>query len=331
LFRLEENAEIDEGRLQRLLDHLRAQRLVLFVGAGLSKRLGYPLWVEYLEALEAELGATIDPRPESVLEWCEEIKRGFGAGDRKDDYEAHIEQTFGRDGRQPYDTLHLSLIRLGFRGFVTTNFDPALANTITAVSGGGSSCESLDLGEPRPFAVFDFLRALSAGVAQNAVLHLHGYYRHPERVVLAASDYRARYGDYESLGEDERPAQRALNTIAIKVTWAILVTHPVLFVGFSLSDEALRYLLRVTQADFFRGRHLDHFALVPSRSDEEEATLDEAWMRFGITPIYYRVVDSELGVDHSNLDALIEFLGRELGVEVATDPLTAFTATMLEL
>jgi hypothetical protein len=118
--------------------------LVLFVGAGLSKRLDYPLWGEYLEALEVELGMQIDPRPESLLQWCERIKESFAAAHRLDDYHAHIERTFGRDGGQPYDQLHLALIRLGFRGCVTTNYDPAIANSVTATSGeNGPPCDSL--------------------------------------------------------------------------------------------------------------------------------------------------------------------------------------------
>src|SRR2546423_3161261 len=251
---------MDDNRVQRLVAHLRAQRWVLSAAAGMSKRLGYPLWAEFLETLEGELGVDVDPRPASLLEWCEQIKRRFEAAHRLDDYHAHIERTFGRNGGTPYDQLHLALARLGFRGFVTTNYDPALANAVTAASGeSGSPCDSLDLGESRPFAVFDFLRELSAGVTRSAVLHLHGYYRHPDRIVLAETDYRERYGDYESVDDEGRPAQRNLDTTPIKVTWSLLVTHPVLFVGFSLADEALRHLLRVTQADFYRGRHLDHF------------------------------------------------------------------------
>jgi hypothetical protein len=325
--------DIDGDRVQRLVEHLRAHRLVLFAGAGLSKRLGYPLWGEYVQALEGELGTKIDPRPASLLEWCEQIKHAFEITHRLDDYHAHIEQTFGRAGGQPYDQLHLALVRLGFRGFVTTNYDPAIANAVIATSGvSGSPCDSLDLGDPRSFAIFDFLRDLSAGVARKAVLHLHGYFRYPDRVILAESDYLERYGDYRSVDDEGFPTQRALDATPMKVTWSLLVTHPVLFIGFSLGDEALRHLLRVTQADFYRGRHLDHFAFVPSRSSEEEKRLDEAWMRFGITPIYYRVVASvELGADHSNLEVLVERLGRELGVDVEVDPLMAFTATMLEL
>src|SRR2546423_8103913 len=125
---------MDDNRVQRLVAHLRAQRLVLFAGAGMSKRLGYPLWAEFLETLEGELGVEVDPRPASLLEWCEQIKRRFEAAHRLDDYHAHIERTFGRNGGAPYDQLHLALARLGFRGLVTTNFDPALANPGPAAS-----------------------------------------------------------------------------------------------------------------------------------------------------------------------------------------------------
>ena len=39
-----------------LLALLREQRMLLFVGAGLSFDLGYPLWSKYLDVLETDLG-----------------------------------------------------------------------------------------------------------------------------------------------------------------------------------------------------------------------------------------------------------------------------------
>jgi hypothetical protein len=320
--------------VERLVELLREHRLLLFAGAGLSRRLQYPLWKEYLEALEDEIGTKIDPRPDSELEWAEELKRRFASDERLDDYHAHIEQTFSPAGRAPYDELHVALVRLGFRGVVTTNFDPVLANAMSTENARGEHgrCEALDLGDPRSFAIFDFVRATSQGATHDHVLHLHGYYRHPDRVVLAASDYRSRYGDYEGVREDGRPVNLTLDTLHRKVIWSLLVAHPTLFVGFSLSDEALRHILRVTQVDFQRGRHLDHFALVGAFSEDDESKLEVAWKRYGITPVFYRVVESpELGPDHSDLEAVVERLGADLGIDVALNAVNAVTIRMLEL
>ena len=74
-----------------VLELLRGQRMLLFVGAGLSLELGYPLWNDYLAALEKELGAKA-PSTENPLERAEWIKHSFEAAQRHDDYLAHIQQ-----------------------------------------------------------------------------------------------------------------------------------------------------------------------------------------------------------------------------------------------
>ena len=326
-------ALLDEAT-EKLLGSLRAQRLLLFVGAGLSKRVGYLLWQEYLHSLETELGEPDSLPPASELEWAQTLKDRFVRAGRRDDYFAHIQQTFGPRSPTPYDPLHTALLKLGFRGFVTANFDPVLENAISAENAtcGRPACEPLDLGDPRSFAVFDFLRAIATRPSPGHVLHIHGYYARPERVVLAAGDYRDRYGDYQEVDDEGRPANRLLDTPHRKVVWSLLVCHPILFVGFSLSDEAFRHIIGVTQVDFQRGRHLGHFALVAAESEDEELKLRDAWIRAGITPIFYRVLRAGgLPEDHTALDALIEALASEMHIDVALSPIPEFTQRMLNL
>ena len=312
---------------------LREQRMLLFVGAGLSLDLGYPVWDNYLAALEQELGSQA-PSMDDPLGRAEWIKQSFADAQRQHDYLAHIQQTFSPKPASPYTTLQLALLRLGFRGVITTNFDPSLQNALSAENhaAGRLSCTALDLGDPRSFGVFDFLRLAARGPTTEFVLHLHGTHDHPERVVLAASDYRDRYGDFTAIDREGLPVHRTLDDIPRKVVWALLVTYPTLFVGFSLNDPALKHILRVTSADFQRGRYLDHFAIVGAESEEEERKLADAWAAHGITPIFYRVVRSrEFGRDHSNLTTLVAALGAELQVNLGLDPIGALTDRMLEL
>jgi hypothetical protein len=319
-----------EGALHALL---RAQRMLLFVGAGLSLDLGYPLWDSYLAALEKELGAEA-PSTGDPLERAEWVKQSFADAQRRYDYLAHIQQTFGPKPESPYTPLQRALLRLGFRGVITTNFDPSLENALSFenLAAGRLACMALDLGDPRPFGVFDFLRLAARRPTTEFVLHLHGTHDHPERVILAASDYRERYGDVTTVDHEGLPVHRTLDDIPRKVVWALLVTYPTLFVGFSLNDPALRHILRVTSADFQRGRYLDHFAIVGAESEEEEQKLVDAWAGYGITPIFYRVVRSpELGRDHSNLTTLVAAFGTELQVNLGLDPIGALTDRMLEL
>ncbi len=324
--------DTDAGRA--LLALLREQQMLLFAGAGLSVGPGYPLWDRYLADLEKELGAEAPPM-DDPLDRAEWIKQSFVSAQRRDDYLAHIQKTFGPKPASPYTPLQLALLRLGFRGVITTNFDPSLEHALSAENHrvGRLPCTALDLGDPRSFSIFDFLRLVGRGPTTEFVLHLHGVHDHPDHVVLAASDYSERYGNFTDVDRDGHPVHRTLDVILRKVVWALLVTYPTLFVGFSLSDPALRHILRVTSADFQRGRSLGHFAIVGAESEEEERKFTLAWRAYGITPVFYRVLRSPgLGSDdHSNLTALVAAFGAELGVELGLDPIGAFTDRMLEL
>jgi hypothetical protein len=347
-----ENRGVTESDVRSdLLALLKEHRMVLFVGAGLSFKLGYPLWNGYLDRLEEELVIAApeegqDPKAveSDPLIRAERIKRAFTDAQRQDDYYAHIEKAFGPKPTSPYTQLQLGLLRFGFRGAITTNFDPSLENAFTVqnLAAGQLACIALDLGGPRPFAVFDFLRDAACGVTSKFVLHLHGVYSNPEGVVLAASDYDERYGDIAHLDVDGRPAHRSLDDPTRKVIWALLATHPTLFVGFSLSDPALRHILSVTSADFRRGRHLDHYAILGSGSQEEERKSAVLARGHGITPVFYRITRSnDLPEDHSDLEALVAGLGADLGldtglvdnglVDTGLDRIGALTETMLGL
>jgi SIR2-like domain len=323
---------MDTDAKRALLALLREQRMLLLAGAGLSRELGYPLWDSYLATLEKELGAKAPPTGDA-LDRAEWIKHAFVDAERQHDYFAHIQLTFGPKPEFPCTLLQRALLRFGFRGVITTNFDPSLEYAFSAENHavGRLPCAALDLGDPRSFEIFRFLRLAGHSPTSEFVLHLHGVHNHPERVVLAASDYSERYGDFTAVDREGLPAHRTLDDILPKVIWTLLVTHPTLFVGFSLTDPALKHLLRVTSADFQRGWHLDHFAIVGAESEEEERKLTDAWRKYGITPIFYRVVRSrELGRDHSNLKTLIAALGAELHVDLGLDPIGALTDRMLE-
>jgi hypothetical protein len=315
-----------------LLALLRERCMLLFVGAGLSLDLGYPLWDEYLAELEEELESSAPM--DDALERAEWVKQAFNEQQRRDDYLAQIQRRFAPDPASPYTPLQMALLRLGFRGVITTNFDLSLDYALSSENqaAGRLPCVTLDLGDSRSYGVFDFLRRAARGPTTEFVLHLHGTHDHPDRVVLAESDYEERYGDFNSLDADGLPVHRTLDDIPRKVIWTLLVTYPTLFVGLSLGDPALRHILRVTSADFQRGRYLEHFAIVGAESDEEEHKLHRAWTAHGITPIFYRVVTSDdLGADHSNLATLVADLGAELQLDLGLDPFGNVTDRMLDL
>jgi hypothetical protein len=126
---------------------------------------------------------------------------------------------------------------------------------------------------------------------------------------MTIDDYSRRYGPYfETSPDGTQTVQVNLNTMHRKVMWALFVTYPVLFVGFSLRDPALRHILEVIDQDFERGRDLDHYAVMGAVDEIQKAGEREELLRYGITPIFYPVTRSLTpGVpdDHRALEDLL--------------------------
>jgi hypothetical protein len=266
--------------------------MVVVVGAGLSARVGYPTFNAYASSLANDFAVTVDGVPkDDPSAVAGAVKASLQQSGRLAEFYAHLERTFGPDGRrQYYDRVHDLIVAGGFRGIVTTNYDSVLED---AASADSKRCEELDLCAPRPFAVFDFLRATSAGRTRAFVLHLHGYFRNPQQLVMTADDYSERYGPYyETSPDGAQTARVTLNNMHRKVMWALFVTYPVMFIGFSLRDPALRHILEVIDRDFERGRDLDHYAVMGAFDDIEQARYRDELSRYGITPIFYPVTPS---------------------------------------
>src|SRR5689334_22403637 len=118
-----------------LQQFLAEEKAIAFVGAGASAGM-YPLWMELIDKL-ADLAVEkgkADPKERD--RWksdrisipqkrVEAILWKLG----EDNYRQYIKETFAprnyKDGRR-YTPTHAMLMRLPFRGYVTTNFDPAL-------------------------------------------------------------------------------------------------------------------------------------------------------------------------------------------------------------
>lgn len=315
--------------MERVRQLIRDEKMLLLVGAGVSMRLDYPSFEGYAQQLVERFGVDVSHVPEddpSAIAGA--VKTRLAEIGRLDEFYAHLERTFGPDGRpQQYDAVHRILVSAGFRGIATTNYDSVLED---AASADGDRCEDLDLCLPRSFAVFDFLRATSGGRHRKSVLHLHGWFHNPEHLVMTSDDYATRYGPYYTESPEGVQARVELDTVHRKVIWALLVSYPVLFVGFSLRDPALRHLLDVVNKDFQRGRELDHFALMGAVDDVQERRIAAELAHYGVTPIFYPVTLLSGGLqDHSRMDDVLTALCEATTERTTRGRGEAFTDRML--
>lgn len=217
--------------------------LVAFVGAGLSKPGGMPLWPELVQAIRSEAVHAGVPADELA-----DIDRAIGSGlliDALTELERHLGPTSfaravaallddrsGPDGRPrlvPDVVQALAELAPGLRAVITTNLDAFIHRAF-----------------PREWQSFDRLTADLAS-RHRYIFRLHGAVHDRSTWVLTRSEY-------DRVMERE-PLYHAYFS-------AVFLTQPMLFVGFGLADPHFDRIAQKIRA-LAQGQPPHHFALVP--------------------------------------------------------------------
>lgn len=312
LFSPRELADNQRAKAQ-LIDACVSQESVLVAGAGLSKRLGYPLWNELLENLR-ELAFSLATPSDGQLEvaddcaanplcYADQLRKQIQAcPNGPDRYHAFLRKCFERRG--PRDALHRQLIELPFRGIVTTNYDPALDDELAASQPGNSDSHFVVDQEHAP-DVSSFLGSLRLRAHhQRQVAHLHGRFDSPKSIVLTESDYRRCYGLGLRSAADEAGRQAPDWTLHCKFLWTLLATRAAVFIGFSMDDPYLERMLQTVVKDLWRWDDPPHFAVMALSADRKPAKDKARLLRsdYGVAVVFYDNSDSR----HSGLDSLVQ-------------------------
>jgi len=329
--------ELDDVAKQHLISLLREKRAVLMVGAGSSKFVGYPLWDELIEEMGARLAPSLErPKGVPLTDYADKVKDLLRREGQLTDYFNFLERKFEpKPNVRNHGEFHLVLVKSGFCGIITTNYDSVLETAIIEAytnEDGPFLCELLDLCQKRPYLVFDFLRGLSLGKSLRWVLHIHGHCRNPMQIILTRNDYLEKYGEL-AFDESGKPLRMVLDTLHRKVIWSLLTMHSLVFVGFSMEDEFFMQMLRVVQADFTLGSDPVHFAVLPYTSNEDRERALRILEKKGVMPVFYHVPefdDSTYKADHSGLKRLIFELADSAGVSAGSPSVIDLTKKMME-
>ena len=292
------NNQAAKGALIELLRGSR--RAVLLVGSGTSIPVGYPSWPQLLDELRNSVVPELAQFPVDLdlLGRAELVRTALKAHrdrvDRQRQFDQYLSGRFAP--RTPSHTqVHRTLVRLPFCGFVTTNYDPAIEAAATYVQVGAGrdiQCEPIDLCSDSPDHSFRFLRGLGNATTPSAVLHVPGFWRRSDQIILSTGDYASRYGISEPVaaeGEALAVPTRPLDTFHRKVVWSLLTMYPVVFVGFSVEDRAFQLMLDFVHEDFKLAPNPPaHFAILGAQTDEDRERDATRLRRFGVMPVSSR-------------------------------------------
>lgn len=185
---------------------LEREKLVIFVGAGVSKNSGLPTWGQMVQVFAEKIGYPMKGRlaTEEYIKipqyhYCLDESEGHA------EYYALIRSMIPEDARP--NLLDELIVSLRPKHIVTTNFDTLLDQVA------------------RDYQIIREDKDLLTGISAHYLLKLHGDIRHPEKLVFKEDDYL-------QYSETHRLMETFLKSL--------LIDHVFLFMGYSLNDYNLK-------------------------------------------------------------------------------------------
>lgn len=297
----------NESALDLLCTALDTKRVFGVAGAGLSNWAGYDTWDAVLGRLaDAVTAATGSPDVAADIRRFDINNKLFQAqklGDRLG--EAAFQEFLRQEFALPTKPLHNVLkdfAALPIPHILTLNFD--------------RSCELAHDAIGRPYRVLStadrqsqltFLNECSLPYCLKTIFHLHGVFTDPiTSIALRYERYRALYG----------------NGLLPKFLWSIYTARPLLFVGFSFSDQYYCRELQTCADDVRECLGFDtpnrHFAIlqVPFGNDHDERVIRRTMRNsFLVETIFYETRDSHDPLEkHAGFAELIHEIAERLNV-----------------
>jgi SIR2-like domain len=207
---------------KELADAVDTDNCIAWVGSGLSL-VRYPGWRELLSQLCAVCGVSDfdpslgEPSADQLIDKAQDCKATNDGA-----YKTALSDTFGANKIDTRKAYYL-LFPAPFKAYVTTNSDSLLSDA--AETFGYIDVFRYPLLEPKQIELF-----------KKPIFYIHGHARpngapNGENLVLARSDFNAAY-DKGGTG------------LVTAFLQSVLLSYPIVFLGYSLSDPAVQNLLQ---------------------------------------------------------------------------------------
>ncbi|MCY4005556.1 MAG: SIR2 family protein [Rhodobacteraceae bacterium] len=260
---------------ERLLQEHEEGKVVFFCGAGISYAAGLPGFKDLVKRLNSNLRVT----PDAAQKAARQAKRYDHAITRLDE-NPHIGRKVVRQeilqilqpdlSRETATRVHEALLDLGCdrkrrTRLVTTNFDRIFEHVIQTQQPSVKHHQAPLLPVPK--------------TRWDGLVYLHGLLPDPphdndlEDLVVSSGDFGLAY-------LTERWAARFVSELLQRFT--------VCFVGYSLDDPVMRYMMDALAADRLRGESPREMFAFGSYSKGKESDCAAEWRAKNVTPILYR-------------------------------------------
>lgn len=273
-----------------LVDAIRFGRIAPFVGAGLSKPCGYPMWGEALRKIAQKLGGLDVQDIGPLMAQYDYLQAAQVLHETDAEIVRHFIKTEFRQRGAITGPVTL-LPDLANGCIVTTNFDTVIEDLFR------EKAQPLDGYMHGMQAGNNFVQRLLRG--ERCILKLHGDAGQANTHVFTQVQYREAYGGAE--GEPfafQNQLPRALRQI--------FISHSLLFLGCSLEQDKTLDLFKsvVDEAAF---EIPDHFALLNEPATQQERARKEArLLQLRIRPLWYSTPhDAEGKPDHCLLEQIL--------------------------
>lgn len=256
---------------ERLVQEQEDGNVVFFCGAGVSYPAGLPGFQGLVKSLYRELGESFHPveqtafkesRFDTVVYLLERrIANPTVVREKLWSILTAFDLTDPKSTETHRSLLTLSKNRHGHTRLVTTNFDrlfAAASSTLPAYSAP--------------------LLPVPKRTRWDGIVYLHGLL--PARVDPTALNHLVvSSGDFGLAYLTERWASRFVTEIFREYT--------VCFVGYSLNDPVLRYMVDALAADRLRGEHTQEVYAFASYKKAKKDLIENEWNSKGVTPVLY--------------------------------------------
>lgn len=291
---------VEQSDINKISQVCNEEGTVLFIGSGISAWSGLPSWFGLIKELAEFLKDEGYPYEAILNEAKSNLLTAAGLGVQqlsKQQFKTFIRKAC-RVGESEPHRIHEKIVNLGPRSFITTNYDKLLEESLRFYK-KDNSFQVVTNRQPIDCASIVQIRE------RDFIFKPHGDIDDTESIILTHEQYRKLYGE-------RNHTLKALETI--------LLTRPIVFIGFSLNDPDFLNI-KDNIENTFKGGGQHHYAIMADVNDEKQKYYLDT---FGIRIINYNTKELPDGTrDYSSLydllDNISNYSERPLEKEILKD------------